>query len=242
MVKLVALRSPRPQDQTCVWMNAGLLAYKLCDRNFDCEHCPLDAALRGDAGASRHDAPTHLSVTYPDDRLYTKGHTWLRSAGGSEDPMRFGIDAFAALFVGTTRHLRWRPVPNPIGAGQTICVLELGDGDMPLGMPVPGSVVRWNEAVRERPESLVEDPYGEGWIVELHAHSRDELDALLRSEDVRRQTRLDVRRFRRHVGFELLLRGDGADASTTLDNDTVTDLRGMLGGSTFLALARDLIH
>jgi hypothetical protein len=30
----------------CVWMAAGLLAYKLCDRGFDCESCPLDCALR----------------------------------------------------------------------------------------------------------------------------------------------------------------------------------------------------
>lgn len=31
----------------CIWMSAGLLSYRLCDREYDCEHCPLDAALRG---------------------------------------------------------------------------------------------------------------------------------------------------------------------------------------------------
>ena len=30
----------------CVWMQGGLVSYKLCDRRLDCEHCPFDAALR----------------------------------------------------------------------------------------------------------------------------------------------------------------------------------------------------
>jgi hypothetical protein len=31
----------------CVWMEAGLVSYKICDRNFECESCPLDYGLRG---------------------------------------------------------------------------------------------------------------------------------------------------------------------------------------------------
>lgn len=33
-------------DQACVWMSAGVLRFWLCDRGFDCDRCPLDAALR----------------------------------------------------------------------------------------------------------------------------------------------------------------------------------------------------
>lgn len=33
----------------CVWMQAGVVGYKLCDREFDCDLCPFDAALRGHA-------------------------------------------------------------------------------------------------------------------------------------------------------------------------------------------------
>lgn len=32
---------------TCIWMDAGVLTFKLCDRDFDCAHCPLNAALKG---------------------------------------------------------------------------------------------------------------------------------------------------------------------------------------------------
>ena len=30
----------------CVWMLAGVVSYRLCNRAFDCDHCPLDRALR----------------------------------------------------------------------------------------------------------------------------------------------------------------------------------------------------
>jgi hypothetical protein len=34
-----------PPSIYCVWMDAGVVNYKLCDRGFDCERCPLDQAL-----------------------------------------------------------------------------------------------------------------------------------------------------------------------------------------------------
>ena len=40
-------REAAPDALPCIWMGAGLLRYRLCDREYDCEHCPLDAALRG---------------------------------------------------------------------------------------------------------------------------------------------------------------------------------------------------
>ena len=35
----------RYQGMQCVWMTAGVLTYKLCNRRFDCEHCLLHLAL-----------------------------------------------------------------------------------------------------------------------------------------------------------------------------------------------------
>jgi len=49
-----------PPADACVWMEAGVIRYWLCCRNFDCEHCPLDAALRDPAAnpPERTDNPT----------------------------------------------------------------------------------------------------------------------------------------------------------------------------------------
>ena len=41
-------RMPPPAGALpCVWMSAGLVAYKLCDRGFECDGCPFDQAMRG---------------------------------------------------------------------------------------------------------------------------------------------------------------------------------------------------
>jgi hypothetical protein len=41
------------ETKECIWMSAGVLSYRLCDRAFDCEHCLLDKALHGGhSGAS----------------------------------------------------------------------------------------------------------------------------------------------------------------------------------------------
>ena len=37
------------ETQKCIWMSNGLLDYKLCDRNFNCENCSLDIAMRNAA-------------------------------------------------------------------------------------------------------------------------------------------------------------------------------------------------
>lgn len=34
----------------CVWMSAGLVAFKLCDREGECESCPFDRAMRSPQG------------------------------------------------------------------------------------------------------------------------------------------------------------------------------------------------
>ena len=63
MSRLLSVSHERVPAETCVWMDAGVLAYKLCDRGFDCSHCPLDAALRGLSG----------TPTQPDDERSEPG-------------------------------------------------------------------------------------------------------------------------------------------------------------------------
>ena len=48
-------RSPGPH---CVWMHAGVIRFRLCNRAFDCEHCPLDAALCGRPVPNQQSSPS----------------------------------------------------------------------------------------------------------------------------------------------------------------------------------------
>jgi hypothetical protein len=54
----------RVLSPACVWMRAGVIRFWLCDRDFDCENCPLDAALRAPRASGSHD-PTPLGRPSP---------------------------------------------------------------------------------------------------------------------------------------------------------------------------------
>ena len=82
----------------CLWMSAGLLTYRLCDRDFDCEGCPLDSALRrGDLLGNRDReallTPNRDADDFPEDRRYTTGHCWVQVIEGQDGgKFRFGLD------------------------------------------------------------------------------------------------------------------------------------------------------
>jgi glycine cleavage system H lipoate-binding protein len=235
-------------DETCVWVTAGVLTYKLCDRGFDCEHCPLDAALHGCplASALRSEAAPvtgHRFARFPADRLYSTGHTWVRPLEGDDGRVRLGLDSFAVTLVARPRHLRRDPVDGILHRGEPLCQLESDLGELSLATPVVAEVRRWNRALADDAALLVEAPYTEGWIVELALAGTSELGDLLRADDARDQARLDARRFRRRLALQLLADERPAEIPPAGGADPPgADLREILGGRRYLALVQELIH
>jgi glycine cleavage system H lipoate-binding protein len=244
-----------PDDaRPCLWMSAGLLTYRLCDRDFDCDRCPLDAALRrGDLRENdAHEAllkPNHDTGDFPEDRYYTAGHCWVQAVQGQDrgcqrrGKVRFGLDAFAAAIIGQCGGITWTQPGSSLASGETVCQIDLGLGVLWIGAPVRGSVARENPTLRDRPEQLVTEPYTAGWIAELAAENMDDLDQLTPALRSRERTRMDLQRFRRRVAMQLL--ADDADrvGRTMADGgELLTDLRQMLGGPKYLDIVRELIH
>jgi hypothetical protein len=57
--------APERPVELCVWMLSGVLNYRLCDRDLDCEHCPLDRALRGIEGPENGRPPAEDGKACP---------------------------------------------------------------------------------------------------------------------------------------------------------------------------------
>ena len=45
-------------ENRCIWMTAGVISFKLCPLEYDCEHCEFDKAMRGQPGDSDRPRPT----------------------------------------------------------------------------------------------------------------------------------------------------------------------------------------
>jgi glycine cleavage system H protein len=228
-------------------MSAGLLTYKLCDRDFDCDRCPLDAGLRGGTLESSHHeallAPRRDAGAFPGDRLYTIGHSWVKAAGGKDGRLcRIGLDAFAAAVIGRCSGVRWNDPGKTSARGEPICQIDLGLGCLSVGAPVRGEVAAGNGALGRTPVRLVTAPYEDGWIVEFRVADPAALDGLLTPEAAREKARMDLRRFRRRVAVHLFAEGGTVGQSLADGGELITDLRQMLGGTAYLEILRELIH
>ncbi len=234
--------------ETCVWMSAGVLSYKLCDRHFDCEHCPLDAALRGARpesialGQAESGCRNCGSVRFPSDRRYSTGHTWLLALDGRNERFRLGLDAFAASLIGLPRQVRWNVARRVLARGEPICAIEFDGGSVRVGTPVAACLNAHNPALDDDPGILVAEPYADGWLVDVSRVDEADASRLLSADGARRQARLDLRMFRRRIALHLL--ADDGDIGPPLTDDV--DLPGdpwhILGGAGYLEQVCELVH
>lgn len=132
--------------QPCVWMCAGLVSYRLCSRDFDCEHCPLDAALRGELHPVAHDTALLYRQEngngVPADRRYSSGHTWALPTAEAGYAWRIGIDAFAATLIGCARSITCEPFEH-LNAREPLCTIDLGVGTSAKGSRTSCSHWAW---------------------------------------------------------------------------------------------------
>ncbi len=231
--------------QPCIWMTAGILTYKLCDRGFDCERCPLDAALRRETSQEsilQPLCPPQLARTFPDDRMYSSGHLWVQTMGEPGSPyLRVGIDAFAAVVLGSCRSVSCQPDGCRLKAGDVLATIDMGLGSLTLGAPVPGNAVEQNPLLWHDPTLMVSQPYTSGWIAHLVAESAVDLDHLMPHHVARDRALADLRQLRRQVAMQLLTE-DGGWATAADGGEPVCDLRALLGGVNYLELLTELIH
>jgi glycine cleavage system H protein len=82
-----------PEELKCIWMEAGIVAYKLCDRKYECENCPLDLVFRQQRMAS---APTVRAVS--PSNLAVQEHV-AESTATADEYFEQRLDAFLQPFI-----------------------------------------------------------------------------------------------------------------------------------------------
>ena len=234
-------------SEPCVWMAAGLLSYKLCDRDFDCTHCALDAALRGAHGPAPDRAPGAIDGRrghgFPNDRRYASGHTWIAGVNGSDDVLvRLGLDGFAAQLL--PQPIRVVPTgARDLARGDSLCDLELPEGMLAIHSSIAARVVRDNPALRQRPALVVESPYDEGWLLEVEpVWDTATGDELVDADQARERSDAHVRHFRRRIALHLLSTTTSAEPCMADGGVPLTSLSEILGGLQYLRLLREVLR
>lgn len=219
-------RGARP----CVWMSAGLVAYRLCDRDFDCEGCPFDEAMGG-AHAPAADGARPGPWVFPDDRLYHASHVWaLRLPDGIT---RIGLDVYAARGAGEVTTVILPEAGKHLLAGQVAGWTVDRSVAVPFLAPVEGTVVRRNPVAMREPSMLAAAPYDDGWLVDVREEGRRVKRSLLEASEIGRRAGAELARLQERVAREL--DGTEHDVGPTLQDggDLLGDLRRRLGSRRF---------
>ena len=115
-------------------------------------------------------------MAYPDDLRYSKEHEWVRADDGNAT---IGITSFAADELGDIVFIELPEVGGQLTQFGTFGVVESVKAVSDLYAPVSGEVTEVNDALRDAPELLNSDPFGEGWIAKVALGDRSELDTLM---------------------------------------------------------------
>ena len=116
-------------------------------------------------------------MNIPDELRYSPEHEWARVVDGTR--IRVGITDFAQDALGDVVYVDLPAVGTSVRASESVGELESTKSVSEMYAPVSGSVVAVNAALADNPQLLNDDPYGEGWLIEIDASDPSELDGLL---------------------------------------------------------------
>ena len=117
--------------------------------------------------------------TYPDELKYHPEHDWGRIEG---EEATLGITWFAQDALGELVHFEPPAEGGSVKKDSSYGEVESVKAVSEVIAPLSGDVVEVNRKVVDEPETVNDDPYGEGWLVRIRLTKPDEVDSLLDAE------------------------------------------------------------
>jgi len=118
--------------------------------------------------------------TYPDDRLYSKSHEWIRVEG---DTATVGITDHAQKELGDVVFVELPDVGEIFDEGQEFGTIESVKAVSEIFLPVAGEIVEVNKNLADEPNAVNEDPHGDGWLVKVKVTSDGATEGLMNAPD-----------------------------------------------------------
>ena len=123
--------------------------------------------------------PVAANESYPEDLRYHREHDWARVEG---EEAVLGITWYAQDALGELVHFEAPEVGATVSKDQAYAEVESVKAVSDVIAPLSGEVLEVNQKAVAEPETINEDPYGEGWLVRIRVADAGELDALLDAE------------------------------------------------------------
>ena len=116
----------------------------------------------------------------PSDLKYASSHEWVRNEG--DGTFTVGISEHAQELLGDMVFVELPEVGEEVDAGEDCAVAESVKAASDIYAPISGEIVAINEDLEDAPETVNNDPYGDGWLFRIKASDESELENLLDAE------------------------------------------------------------
>ncbi|RJS60412.1 glycine cleavage system protein GcvH [Bacillus sp. PK3_68] len=113
--------------------------------------------------------------------LYSEEHEWVLQL--SENRVRIGISDYAQKQLGDIVFVENPEMNDEVTANESMGTIESVKAVSELFSPVSGTVMTVNERLEDNPELINEQPYKEGWLIEVEMSNPEELKVLLSEGD-----------------------------------------------------------
>jgi len=114
--------------------------------------------------------------SYPDDLKYHSEHDWARIDG---DSATFGITWYAQDALGEVVFYDAPKVGATVSKDQAYTEVESVKAVSDVIAPLSGEVTEVNDVLADKPETINDDPYGDGWLVKVKLSDPSEADSLM---------------------------------------------------------------
>ena len=117
----------------------------------------------------------------PGDLKFLKSHEWARVEDNGQ--VTVGISDHAQGLLGDLVYVELPSVGDSVTAGAAVAVVESVKAASDVYSPVSGKVVAVNEALSDKPETINEDAWGEGWILVVQPDDLAQVNELLSPDE-----------------------------------------------------------
>ena len=125
----------------------------------------------------------------PGDLKFHKSHEWVRVEGNGRATV--GISDHAQGLLGDLVYVELPNVGDKVEAGNACAVVESVKAASDVYAPISGKVIEVNAALADKPETINEDAYGDGWMFVVEIEDADQLNELLSPDDYAEQLEED---------------------------------------------------
>ncbi|HEY6599659.1 MAG TPA: glycine cleavage system protein GcvH [Pseudomonadales bacterium] len=117
---------------------------------------------------------------FPAELRYAKTHEWARLE--EDGTVTVGISDHAQTELGDVVYVELPELDTVVEGGDEAGVVESVKAASDIYSPIGGRVIAINAVLEDAPETVNQDPYGDGWFFRIKPNDAADLDELLDAE------------------------------------------------------------